>query len=137
MATFPCTIENGHSIIRQDKVLFDYPNEEIFFGDDELMPDGTHIELNYGAGAPMIPVSLNGNTYPFVLDTGAVISHIAPDLTTGINVMEVREDFHPNSGRFQVNCVNTTTVVGGVRLDGTSRNATPNISELLMHTLTR
>lgn len=58
-------------VLRQHVVVFNYPAHTFTLADPRnFKPDGTTVQATFGADMPVVQVSIAGNTYHFLLDTG-------------------------------------------------------------------
>lgn len=91
----------GMDILTQYKVVFDYENRQLtFLSPDEAGMEGTEITLLNLMGAVGVKVGVAGQEYVMAVDTGAPLSYISESVTSDMQPVGEKEDFHPMAGRY-------------------------------------
>ena len=91
----------GMDILSQYRVLFDYENRQLtFLSPDEQGIEGTEIPLITLMGAVGVKVGIAGQEYVMAVDTGAPLSYVSKSVTSGMQPVGEKEDFHPIAGRY-------------------------------------
>jgi hypothetical protein len=91
----------GMDILTQYKVVFDYENRQLtFLSPDEAGMEGTEIPLLNLMGAVGVKVGVAGQEYVMAVDTGAPLSYISESVTSDMQPVGEKEDFHPMAGRY-------------------------------------
>ena len=90
----------GMDILTQYKVVFDYENRQLtFLSPDEAGMEGTEIPLLNLMGAVGVKVGVAGQELVMAVDTGAPLSYISESVTSDMQPVGEKEDFHPMAGR--------------------------------------
>ena len=104
----------GFNVLRHFAVLIDYGNGEITFSDEGLsLPNAEVVPISTRFGVPKVMMSLLGHEGLFFLDTGAKISYVASETTSGLTPDETDSDFYPGFGHFETPVFNLETTVAG------------------------
>lgn len=83
----------GMDILNQYPMVFDYANDRFAIG--ERLVGGTAIESSLLMGLVVIKVQIGDQSVKLFLDSGAVISYISEEYTSGCPSVGVAEDFSP------------------------------------------
>ena len=104
----------GMDILTQYKVLFDYENRHLtFLSPDEAGMEGTEIPLLNLMGAVGVQVGVAGQEYVMAVDTGAPLSYISESVTSDMQPVGEKEDFHPMAGRYTTPVYEAESEVAG------------------------
>jgi hypothetical protein len=63
-------------------------------------------------GIPIIKLEVNNQPLKFFLDTGAKLSYLSEDFTSGYSSVGTEEDFYPGVGQFETECYEIPTSLG-------------------------
>ncbi len=102
----------GTDILSEYKILFDYKNEIIEFNKQEIVFEGTEIEISIFLGIPIIELSIDHHQLRFFLDTGAKLSYLSDSITNKYKSIGTTEDFYPGFGNFETECFEIPTSCG-------------------------
>lgn len=94
----------GMATLRQyPHILFDYPHNKISFSTKSFNTKGYtgNIYCMFGM-AIFFDAKINGSSHRIILDSGAPISYIKPDLVKMLTPITSVRDFHPEIGEFDV-----------------------------------
>lgn len=104
----------GMDILTQYKVVFDYENRQLtFLSPDEAGIEGTEIPLLNLMGAVGVKVGIAGQEYVMAVDTGAPLSYISESVTSDMQPVGEKEDFHPMAGRYTTPVYEAESEVAG------------------------
>jgi hypothetical protein len=92
----------GADILNQFDVVFDIPNSQIEFSSSLLDLQGTCLVLDEFMGIPIIEVEISGQLERMFFDTGAQISYWQSDELGEFPKKEIKNDFFPGVGSFEV-----------------------------------
>ena len=65
-------------------------------------------------GIPIIELVVNRQLLKFFLDTGAKLSYLSEDFTSGYSSVGIEEDFYPGVGQFETECYDIPTSLGDI-----------------------
>lgn len=99
LAGFRIDILIGLDILSRHTIRLRLKDSEMDIGND--IPDG-EVTANMAdlMGMPVFPLSINKQNKKALLDTGAHLSYINPELVYGMKPIAQKDDFHPMSGSF-------------------------------------
>lgn len=102
----------GADILSDYKILLDYQNQVIEFSKQEIVIEGTQVDISNFMGIPIIKMTVDTQELKFFLDTGAKLSYLSDSLTSNYKSVGTDEDFYPGVGKFQTECFEIQTVFG-------------------------
>lgn len=94
----------GMATLRQyPYMLFDYPNNQISFSTKTFNTKGSTVNIYSLFGmAIFFDAKIGGSNQRVILDSGAPISYIKPELVEMLSPISSVRDFHPEIGEFDV-----------------------------------
>ena len=104
----------GTDVLSKYKILLDYRNLQVSFSKDEIPFEGTEIGISNFMGIPIIELVVNRQLLKFFLDTGAKLSYLSEDFTSGYSSVGIEEDFYPGVGQFETECYDIPTSLGDI-----------------------
>ena len=102
----------GTDVLSKYKILLDYRNLLVSFSKDDIPFEGTEIGISNFMGIPIIELVVNSQPLKFFLDTGAKLSYLSEDFTSGYSSVGTDEDFYPGVGQFETECYDIPTSLG-------------------------
>ena len=108
----PIDMIMGTSILNDYRVLFDYRNSEITFGDEKLDMKGETIHFSKVSGIPILEVELSTRKVQCLLDSGAKLSYLEANITRHYKSLRDENDFYPGHGHFTIPCFDINTKFG-------------------------
>jgi hypothetical protein len=102
----------GTDVLSKYKILLDYQNLQVSFSKEEISFEGTEIDISNFMGIPIIELEVNNQPLKFFLDTGAKLSYLREDFTSGHSSVGTEEDFYPGVGQFETECYEIPTRLG-------------------------
>ena len=102
----------GTDVLSKYKILLDYRNLQVSFSKDDIPFEGTEIGISNFMGIPIIELEVNNQPLKFFLDTGAKLSYLSEDNTSGHSSVGIEEDFYPGVGQFETECYDIPTSLG-------------------------
>jgi hypothetical protein len=102
----------GTDVLSRYKILLDYRNFQVSFSKYEIPFEGTEIGISNFMGIPIIELEVNSQPLKFFLDTGAKLSYLSEDFTSGYSSVGTEEDFYPGVGQFETECFEIQTRLG-------------------------
>jgi hypothetical protein len=102
----------GTDILSDYKILLNYHNQVIEFSKQEIVFDGTQIDISNFMGIPIIEMTVDNKRLKFFLDTGSKLSYLSDSLTRNYESIGTDEDFYPGIGKFETPCFEIPTNFG-------------------------
>jgi hypothetical protein len=102
----------GTDVLSKYKILLDYQNLQVSFSKEEIPFEGAEIGISNFMGIPIIELEVNNQVLKFFLDTGAKLSYLSEDFTSGYSSVGTEEDFYPGVGQFETECYEIPTSIG-------------------------
>jgi hypothetical protein len=102
----------GTDVLSKYKILLDYQNLQVSFSKDDIPFEGTELGISNFMGIPIIELEVNEQLLKFFLDTGAKLSYLSEDFTSGHSSVGTEEDFYPGVGQFETECYDIPTSLG-------------------------
>jgi hypothetical protein len=102
----------GTDVLSKFKILLDYQNLQVSFSKEEIPFEGAEIGISNFMGIPIIELEVNNQVLKFFLDTGAKLSYLSEDITSGYPSVGTEEDFYPGVGQFETECYEIPTSIG-------------------------
>jgi hypothetical protein len=99
----------GTDVLSKYKILLDYQNLLVSFSKEEISFEGAEIGISNFMGIPIIELEVNNQVLKFFLDTGAKLSYLSEDKTSGYSSVGTEEDFYPGVGQFETECYEIST----------------------------
>jgi len=121
----------GADVLAGFDMLIDPVETRITLTDTEQDLVGEVLSLDFVMGIPVVEAHLEGRTIRMFFDTGAKLSYLSPDLTTGLPCTGRERDFYPGAGEFEVDVFDVPLRLG--RAASTLRVG--HLPELLQMTL--
>ena len=90
----------GADVLNQFDVRIDPTNRTVTIQDDEPELNGTVMQLDFFMGIPVVEVGVGTRSVRMFFDTGAKLSYVSPDITTGVEPAGQEDDFYPGVGKF-------------------------------------
>lgn len=102
----------GTGILNDYRVLFDYQNSEITFGDEELGLKGESFTMTIALGIPVVEAGIPGRMVQCFLDSGAKLSYLRSDIAMQFKSLREASDFYPGFGHFTTPVYDIMTKLG-------------------------
>lgn len=113
----------GMDVMREYRVVFDYQNGEItFLSAEEEGLTGAAYPLGDVCGAKVLYVNYGGQNLKMAVDTGAPLSYVTSVVTSGMEPVGVKADFHPVVGNYTTNVFELEGEFAGRTFTGTYGN---------------
>jgi hypothetical protein len=103
----------GADILIDFGILFNYQARRIEFYTNDIRLDGNEIGIRNFMGIPIVEASIDGQMVNCFLDTGARLSYLPGEITSGYPRLGVEEDFFPVLGKFETDCFGIETRIDG------------------------
>ncbi len=106
----------GSDVIDRLDWILDGHREIAMVSSGELDKAGEPVRLDTAFALPVVQATVRGRTRRMVLDFGAPVSYLRPELLDGIPPTGTVTDFYPGFGTFQVETRDVDMALGPVRL---------------------
>lgn len=121
----------GADVLNHYDILIDPEAGCLTLSEDELPLEGQSIPVELYMGIPVLEAGIHGRPARMFFDTGAKLSYLDRELTSGCAVAGSAEDFYPTIGRFTTNVYEITVELAA----DTIKLQAGNLPELLQMTL--
>ena len=91
----------GGDILNRFDILVDPRTNTVEFSDQEIVMEGESFELKYVMGVPIFEANIDNIPARMILDTGAKLSYISPDIAKKYPHIGREQDFYPMIGTFE------------------------------------
>lgn len=112
----------GADILSDFIVTFDLINMILVLSDQINYEGRNSFELGFVMGIPIINCFINKKSVKLIIDTGAHLSYLNPELTNNEQPVGKKRDFHPMIGRFETDIYKLTTTINSINIDVTYGN---------------
>ncbi len=121
----------GADILKNYAILFNYPEQQVTFSEEELKLEGESFSIESFMDIPIIKATIKEQELKFFLDTGAKLSYLSSTYTQGETSLGEASDFYPGVGKFTTPVYELPTILGS----STLQIQYGNLPEILQLTL--
>lgn len=119
----------GSDILTRFDTFIDIEKGELTLSNKPLEIGGESLNLNYFMNIPSFNAEIEGESYKFLFDTGAVLSYINNNIAEKYEVTGEDTDFYPGFGKFKTETRRINTKIGSKEIPFTF-GTLPEILEL-------
>jgi hypothetical protein len=107
----------GNDVLRSLNFYIDWRSRKIRFSGRPFKENGVTLPLTFVMGVPMVEVGVNGGILNVLLDTGAKLSYLDPELTSGLRNLGDILDFYPGFCQFTTGSFAVPVTMAGLKMN--------------------
>ena len=106
----------GGDILNNYDSYWDLSSNRISFSTENMGNEGTAIPLRFFMGIPTLKVNMQGSSYNWFFDTGAVICYVIEQIEEWEAPVDTYDDFYPGYGNFSTEVFEDEITLGTLNM---------------------